>query len=262
MAYIPPRKKQRRGRRKAGRRRPKVTRAYTNSLLGASVRPDRLLVKLPYHDTFQLNAPVGLGTSQVMNLNSIYDPDRSGTGHQPLGYDQWSQFYKKYRVFKVAYDITFTNDAGGGTAGTVVAIVNQNGSGVAAGSVGDATFEQPHVRKGVLGNSNSASSRSFKGVVSLPRIAGRPSISYKSDDRYQANFGFNPNEYITMSLIAQSMAGASDVQVQVSVRMVYFVELFDAFYLEMSNTEPEHRYTDPNIGTEKEPSGYKLPPIE
>lgn len=29
----------------------------------------------------------------------MYDPDLTGTGHQPTGHDQWANFYKRYLVF-------------------------------------------------------------------------------------------------------------------------------------------------------------------
>lgn len=32
------------------------------------------------------------------SLNSLFDPDQTGVGHQPRTYDEWSAFYKSYRV--------------------------------------------------------------------------------------------------------------------------------------------------------------------
>jgi len=42
-------------------------------------------------------------------INSMYDPDSTGTGHQPMGYDQWSTFYKEYLVKGAKITATFTN---------------------------------------------------------------------------------------------------------------------------------------------------------
>lgn len=41
------------------------------------------------------------GSQYVFRLNSLYDPNLTGVGHQPQGYDQMAQFYNTYRVYKV-----------------------------------------------------------------------------------------------------------------------------------------------------------------
>lgn len=37
----------------------------------------------------------------TFRLNSLYDPDYTGTGHQPRFFDQWSAIYGSYNVYKV-----------------------------------------------------------------------------------------------------------------------------------------------------------------
>lgn len=45
----------------------------------------------------------------VYRLNSVFDPNFTGTGHQPNGFDQWSAFYGKYRVTGGSWRITLAN---------------------------------------------------------------------------------------------------------------------------------------------------------
>lgn len=40
--------------------------------------------------------------------NSIYDPNYSGVGHQPRGYDELAPFYRKYEVVRSAIQITIS----------------------------------------------------------------------------------------------------------------------------------------------------------
>lgn len=49
------------------------------------------------------------------SANSIYDPDASGTGHQPLGHDQWSAFYNHYVVVYSKCSVSFIKTGTGGT---------------------------------------------------------------------------------------------------------------------------------------------------
>lgn len=59
---------------------------------------------------------LGFTASSVMaghtwRINSCHDPDYSAVGHQPLGWDQYKDFYKKYRVEKIDYEITAVGNA-------------------------------------------------------------------------------------------------------------------------------------------------------
>lgn len=252
-------------RRRAGKRSYRKRRGATtiSSLASSSVRPDRLLVRLPYNDSFVMGGTAGQTSIQSMNMNSIYDPDRTGTGHQPLGYDQWAVFYKKYKVHKVAYNVTFTQYYDGSATndyGAKVGILLQNG--VPASIYTDqSVFEQPHLRFGAIGTAVGASSRTFKGVASCARVAGRPHVAYLSDDKYQANFGYNPSEFITLNLVAGPNYSLQLCKVVATIRLVYYVELFDPVQITLSNSEPQNRGPDPNTGTEIVPSGYKPTPM-
>ena len=43
----------------------------------------------------------------VFRMNSIFDPDFTGTGHQPLWHDTYSTIYETYRVLGAKLTITF-----------------------------------------------------------------------------------------------------------------------------------------------------------
>lgn len=72
--------------------------------------PDKLRTRLRYADTISLTG--GIATN-VFRLNSLYDPDLSGVGHQPCWFDQLcgtvgSAPYYKYRVLGSKLKATFT----------------------------------------------------------------------------------------------------------------------------------------------------------
>lgn len=52
-----------------------------------------------------------------LSLTNIADVQGGSTGHQPMGYDQWTQFYQEWMVIWADVHITFTNAATGYTAG-------------------------------------------------------------------------------------------------------------------------------------------------
>lgn len=51
--------------------------------------------------------------NHVVALNDIEDPDQTGGGHRPLGYDQWNLYYNKYRVTSCVVKATFYSSASG-----------------------------------------------------------------------------------------------------------------------------------------------------
>lgn len=50
--------------------------------------PKRMLRKLVYETSVNLNAGIGTIANHAFNMISCYDPDLTGVGHQPYGWDQ------------------------------------------------------------------------------------------------------------------------------------------------------------------------------
>ena len=61
---------------------------------------------MKYSETFQLNSLQGFCR---LNLNSIFDPNRTGTGHQPYAHDTFQALYNRYRVISTSWVITVYN---------------------------------------------------------------------------------------------------------------------------------------------------------
>lgn len=57
------------------------------------------MVKLRYCDMPAINADAtGLPSVHTYSANGMWDPDYTGGGHQPKGFDQWMAFYNHYTV--------------------------------------------------------------------------------------------------------------------------------------------------------------------
>lgn len=93
--------------------------------------PQRVMAKLDYYDTIPIGNGVSTYAEYVFSMNSIYDPDVTGTGHQPRGRDQWANMYNKYIVRGCRYRVSaYAADATAATASAVHFMV-----GVAEGPV-------------------------------------------------------------------------------------------------------------------------------
>lgn len=75
--------------------------------------PNQRIVKMRY----AAGGLVGITTGQLINQvnfcpSSIFDPDTSGIGHQPIGHDQWQTFYNHYVVLGCKMSMTVSHDLG------------------------------------------------------------------------------------------------------------------------------------------------------
>lgn len=231
-------KSRRAPKRRAGRRRaarPNGFLTTTKMTMTAPVRPDRLLVKMPYSSQNSMVLTAGRGNSYVWNMNSIYDPDRSGVGHQPLGHDQWAAFYDKYRVYRLSYDITLTNM----NADSPI----QCGLGLAPAAFGSFTdqgvFEQSHIKRFTLSTVNAGgNTRRLRGSVSLPQIIGQTSTQYKTDIQNAATFNNNPSTLCCLNILARAVNQGVAPVIFMAVTLTYHVECFQPPPIPLSSTAP------------------------
>jgi hypothetical protein len=64
------------------------------------------VVKLPYYFQRHIVQGPGLLASHQFRINSLYDPDLTGGGHQPLGRDTYSAIYDYYKVLETHVHVT------------------------------------------------------------------------------------------------------------------------------------------------------------
>lgn len=65
--------------------------------------------RLVYAQEIQLNPGAGTVASQVFSASSVYDPDNTGVGHQPYGFDQLCSttgLYDQFIVLKAFIEVT------------------------------------------------------------------------------------------------------------------------------------------------------------
>lgn len=92
----------------------RVRRSKAANRVKTSPVPSHYITRMCYYDTGNLTEPVAAaGIFRTYCLNSLYDPDVTGVGNQPVTYDQWSAMYNRFRVSMVEVQLVFTNASGG-----------------------------------------------------------------------------------------------------------------------------------------------------
>lgn len=183
----------------------------------------RYITKMKYSQAFTLS--VGNNWTQIMNLNSVFDPDRSGIGHQPYGYDQLTPIYNRYRVISCSYVISCYS---GGVPIRYGCLPCNETPPINNMSE---LVENPRSRWAV--QFPAGSTTMIKGSVYIPSLVGRTKAQYMADDRYQAQVGQNPGELALLFITAQNMSDTSSDST-LTVTLNYTVEFFDAHPIDQS----------------------------
>lgn len=101
---------------KARKRFYKRKKRYSKNLvLSKAPIPNRFATKLRYADNFTLQPVSGLVAAHLWNANSCYDPDVTGTGHQPRGFDQFMAMYDHFTVIGSKITAWFCGSSGSAT---------------------------------------------------------------------------------------------------------------------------------------------------
>jgi len=197
----------------------------TTTVRGRGPVSERTVVKLKYNQQLLSNGSTG---DHVFNLNSIFDPDRTGTGHQPYGHDTYASLYNRYRVFKAKVYIEFAvSDANVYVVGLMANNVTttQTNSSLA--------YEKPNAISRLCTRDHRTR---FVRTYNLPAICGSTLTQYRADDRYQAIFGASPGETICLHILWSDMNSAAPASsvVGANITVFYYIEAFDAVDLGQS----------------------------
>lgn len=98
---------------KRKRTRRTTTRRRRNMVVAISSRdqlplPNRIRVRHRYCANIYIDATASAASSWTFQLNGLYDPDVTTTGHQPMGYDQFAALYEHYKVVGVRCQLEAT----------------------------------------------------------------------------------------------------------------------------------------------------------
>lgn len=145
-----------------------------------------------YTDQYVLtNGAVGvMGVERVLRLNSLYDPDATGAGHQPYGYDQITAIYQKYKVHACTFEVSWWGTSN--SAFLCAQVAGPDDTSVLAGVSPNVVAERPNAEMQVFGGS-SQNQVIFRKTVAISDIIGMNKLQFKTDiDGTTAQYNANP----------------------------------------------------------------------
>ncbi len=170
----------------------KYRRKPRKSTISKNIVPDSHIVRLRYVETFQLNpGAAGQASTHIFRANSIFDPNLTGVGHQPLGHDQWAVFYDHYNVIgsKITAKFISNGDDFSGPAHVGVLLKDDTTTIIDPVNI----MEQSNSRYKVMTSANATQLATVQGFYSPKKFFAIKDIS---DNRsiLGAAFGSNPVE--------------------------------------------------------------------
>lgn len=185
--------------------------------------PDRMFVKMPYSD-LTLLSPGAYASSKTYNINNVWDPETGAINTSAYTLPQFSELYAQFRVRSVDYIVEVWN------TGTLPAIGYVNFAPFGEGlepTTSVTTWSTNYTRQFTL-RPNPIGFTRIKGSMPVARLFGITDAKYYADDQYAGTTaGSNPASMAVMTIGARSADSSQNVNVQIKVRLVYHVELFD-----------------------------------
>lgn len=204
---------------KQTRRKPRpLSRPMNQATLGI---PDSRRTSLTYADIITL-APATAITQYTFRGNSIYDPDQTSTGHQPLYHDQMAQLYSRYRVYGSSIQLAIVNQqVASALQMTVIPasdIITFTGS----------TYppEYPYAKKARLIGVGGIFTSEVVHRMTTSEILGLRSREILDQD-YSALMNANPSSEWYWQVVLQNLSSAQDVDCSLQVTIRYDVEFYD-----------------------------------
>lgn len=177
--------------------------------------PDKMRVTLRYvENSFTITSVSGVNGNYYFSCNSLFDPNRTGGGHQPLYFDQLTGLYNHYTVNASEIKATFVN-----VSTTVQGRVALGISDDTSGASLEAAFEQRHaVAANITPLSGSRSLVVMKNRWNSDMMLG---IDAANDGSNKTGVASNPTEESFFQLVFFSLTGGSTDAVSVSVEIHY-----------------------------------------
>ena len=199
-----------RRRRRKRNKRVRKRRYKSNNVMVSQVSPfpTGFITKLRYSETFELNpSATEAAVARVFRASDLYDPDFTGAGHQPLGFDNIMAIYDHFHVLGSRVRVTFSSATSSSTTGIAHVGVSLSDSQTPT-LTADTWREQPRTRYRVMPNVYAGSGATLTYNYSAKKFFNVKNV--KDVDKLQGTASASPTENAFFYCLASSVGGAQD----------------------------------------------------
>lgn len=196
---------------------------------GSSSVPDHVTVCLRYAQVVALSTASTGYAENIFRINSVFDPDYSGAGSQPVGFDQWAAFYSQYRVERLDWVMKAGNptslaESVFSATPNLVNTIDASGANI---------WSEPRSVNTIL-SSNGGWADTLSGTIFPHEIFGVSRSTYTGEESYSAPTSTNPTNVAYMHARLDTMSGGLSGTGYVLVDFLYTVYFYKRVELELS----------------------------
>lgn len=199
----------------------KYGRYHKTAMLKQVGFPTNRVVKMRYVQANLLTSTSGVIAQQFFRANSIFDPDFTAGGHQPLGRDQWAVFYNEYVVLGAKLKARFNFISG--TVPIQVGVFLNNSSTTTGTSFSELN-EQGRCKDNVLNASSASKSTVITKTYSAKRFHNVVDVK-DNVATLGAVMSTNPTAIADYVVFAQAQDTSGTVSCRVLIEIDYIVSL-------------------------------------
>lgn len=179
--------------------------------------PKRVLIKMRYSDNGYTTVAGAYRSHYITLLNSIYDPNNSGTGHQPDLHDALATLYTGYRVSRCFLRWNVRNDTA--TMVTVGLLATDS-------NVGVMDSNQIKQRCQCFASLQPTGRDGDQVTLSLP-VDIKQLVKAKWPANFSANFGASPSDVVYGFLKISADDGTTNITYTHGFDMLFYLEAYD-----------------------------------
>ncbi len=191
-----------------------------SSYVSRGVTSNTLVRKLPYFSNIDIDAGIGVAAGHIFTANGLFDPDITGVGHQPLGFDQYMALYDHYKVLGSVITVEyFPITASTDRSDLLVVGVNLN-DGLAIATNVEQLVEN-NSSYSSLSNGGGASIKKLKKTFNIKKFFSGRALGAAD---LLGSDSANPEEQAFYQVWVASCSGGNPAAVCCSVKIDYIVQ--------------------------------------
>lgn len=216
-------------------RRVRGQSAVTETVRRTTGLPDTLRVRLHYSELVEMTSANDI-KNYIFRGNSLYDPNYTGVGHQPLYYDTYTSMYQKYRVLGSKITCKFINNTSQ-CAAVAVIVPNTDALNVLNYA---SIRELPRSKATPPIPVSARYAHTFSSIASTRQVCGISSAE-QWDEEWAGTSGSNPSQVWYWNIFMTTMVPNFTLLAQMQVDIIYDAIFYDKIFIAQSLKLPDEK---------------------